>query len=306
LTRYFLPWSPREKLYYTLMFARDLQDGLPWHDWYPAFAPFIKSLFPYSLIGEGDTVVQVGANRHFMWLRGASHPFVLAECVGPKGRVIAVESLHENVVAIEEAKKIAQRPWIELFNYAASDHAGELEGMAYEDQSYFWDPRTDIHPSVKEATSSRHACQDLRSHWDRVLTGSVRSSVRCERVEAICDAAGASPSFCNLTINGYEPVGIRGLGRLLEGDLIIAFPVRATEAFWHTGFFDELEGLGFALVLSNTPHTGDYPWFPTVTAMRPHHLGRIKQLISGRFVLDERHQVISFEGADGRRMLLPE
>lgn len=304
MTRYFVPWTPREKIYYTIMFSREFHDVLPWSDWYVAFAPLIKSVFPYSLIKEGDTVVQVGANRHMPGQPGASQPFILAECVGPTGRVIAVESLRENVDALEEAKLVAQRPWIELVNRAASDRAGELEGMSYGDQSFFWDPRSDLHASVNESTSSRHACPELKSLWDRVLSGSVRSVVRSERLEAICKALGASPSFCNVTVNGYEPVAIRGLGRLLDTDLSIAFPVRATEAFWQTGFFEELEERGFTLVLSNTPHSGNYPWFPTVTAVRPNQLGRIGQAIPGRFVLDEEQQVISFENSDGKRMSL--
>lgn len=303
LARYFMPWGPREKVYYALMLSPDMSGVLPWYDWYPALDPLIKSVFPFSLIQDGDTVVQVGANRSFLPLRGASHPFVLAQCVGPRGRVIAVESLQINVDAVEEAKRIAQRPWIEVVHRAASDRSGDLEGMDYEGQSFFWDPRSDVDETVDVEGSSRYKNAELKSLWDRILTGSVRSVVRSARLDEICASIDAVPSFCHLTINGYEPVGIRGLGRLLEGDLAIAFPVRAPEAFWHTGFFEELEDLGFTLVLSNTPHAENYTWFPTVTALRPERLGRIQGLVPGRFVLDEQQQIITFEDHAGRRMI---
>ena len=299
MTRYFVPWGPREKVYYGLMFSPGINGVLPWHDWYPALSPLITSVFPFSMIRPGDTAVQVGASRHMIPLRGASHPFVMSECVGPNGRVIAVESLRVNVDAFEEAKLVAHKPWIEMVYCAASDHPGEIEGIDYEGQSFFWDPRTDVHSSERD---SAHACPELKTLWDQVFRGGAKSVVPSERLEAICAAKGVTPSLVHLTINGYEPVGIRGLGRLLEGDIMIAFPVRATEVFWHTGFFEELEDLGFTLVFSNTPHAENYAWFPTVTAMRPHQLNRIEGLIPGQFVLDEQTQIITFEDNNGKRM----
>ena len=307
MTRFFYPMSHREKAYYHLRSSPDVCRLIPWHDWYDALAPLIGALFPFCLIKPGETAVQVGCCGNFFERHGASQPLLLAKCVGPTGRVIGVEVNPESISALERAKAIAGTPWLELVNYAASDHSGEIQGLSFSGQFTFWRRPDDF--VAKEAwdpsqpLTAGRARGWLKQMYDNLESYGQSVTVRAERLETILTEARARPSFINLTLSGYEHIAIRGLGSLLDSDTVIAFPALIAESFWHSGLLDELERHGFTLILSNTPHNIETPWFPCMTAVRPHHLDRVTTLVPGRFVIDPANPVITFLDEAGNRFL---
>jgi hypothetical protein len=279
------------------MRSRDFQRLLPWNDWAHALYPLVRSLFPFSLIEPGDTVVQVGANRNSIAAGGASQPLLLGTIVGPTGRAVAIESERVNVEAYERIKEQAGIPWLETLMYAVSDRSGEISGIDVDGHTFFWDPSKKGDEPVSRDT---HA--ELKELWDHVDQGGVAVTESSERLDKILSSINAKPSFVNLTINGYEPTGIRGMGELLKSDVIISFVARATEAFWDEGILEELEALGFTLVLANVPHGPTDTWFPYIVAMRAPHLARCGALIPGRFDVDPKEHVITFHDEQGTRI----
>lgn len=157
---------------------------------------------------------------------------------------------------------------------------------------------------MPEQKTSAEARQELKDIWNYIESKGRKITIKAERLDKILTSINATPSYVNLTINGYEPTGIRGLGRFLEGDVIISFVARITEAFWGNGFLEEVENLGFTLVLSNMPHSYDEreAWFPYITAMRPHQLPRCGGLIEGTYGVDPQTQVLMFVDNAGQRL----
>jgi hypothetical protein len=308
MARYYAPWNHREQAYYALLYSKDIQSTVPWYDWFPALAPLVTSIFPFSLIEPGDTVVQVGANRNQLQTGGGSQPLLLAQCVGQTGRVIAIDSEAVNVEAILQARERLNLPCIEVHQYTVSDGSGEVDGIDVDGHTFFWDPdaaRAELSSAAggTAVLTSREASPDLKAHWDFVDKYGKPVKQRTECLETILETVGAPhPKLVNFTINGYEPVGIRGMRSLLDQDVIIPFVARVTEAFWGNGFLEELESHGFDLVLSNIPHSKMYGWFPYITALRSHHLKRRPNAIPGSFALDEQQQVITFLDQTGRRL----
>jgi len=67
----------------------------------------------------GATVLDVGGHVGF-------YALLLADLVGPTGRVVAIEAHHELCDRIRWARERNERPWLEIVHGAASDHQGPL------------------------------------------------------------------------------------------------------------------------------------------------------------------------------------
>ncbi len=297
--RYYHPWNGREQAYHAILRSTSLHNVLPWNDWSFALASLVRSLFPFSLIRPGDTVVQVGANRNSLVVPGSSQPMLLAACVGNTGRLICIDSEKDNVATLQRAIELLNLNFIEPLQYAVSDRAGSISGIDVKGHSYFWDPQLE-----QQRASSNSERGELKDLWKEIRETGTTVSSQGERLDAILASVRAKPSFVNLTINGYEPTAIRGMGDLLKEDVVISFVARMPEAFWDNGFLDELENMGFVLVLSNLPHShhAHEAWFPYITAMRPHQLARCGALAKGRFDIDPSSKVLAFFDDQGNRL----
>jgi hypothetical protein len=298
MPRYFHEWGSTETLYYEFLFS-EARSKVAWHAWYRMFAPMLAAVFPWSLVRSGETAVQIGASGTHVMFHGESHPMILAARVGQMGRVIAIEADESSVEILSVAKQLAGAPWIEQVHVAVSDQVGQIEGTVVDGHYYFWDPADGASPG--EATS-REACPELKTAWDDIVRHGERRICRSDRLDQILPALDVVPSFVNVTVNGYEPMAIRSLGRFLDGDLVIALAARATEAFLNEGILEELEQRGYCLVLSNTPHGPGYPWFPYITAVRPNRLAEIQPVAEGSFMVDAAQQTVGFVDRAGVRM----
>lgn len=276
-----------------------MRELLPWSDWPFALSSLVRSLFPFSLVRPGDTVVQVGANRFQASVPGSSQPLLLAQCLQGQGRLIIVDSEMSNVEVMKQIREQLNLPVFEVLHRAVSDRAEEITGIDADGHDYFYDWRT----SGDRQTSAK-ARPELNDIWNYVERKGTTITIQAERLETILSSMNANPSYVNLTINGYEPNGIRGMGRFLDGDVVISFVARVTEAFWGNGFLEELEERGFTLVLSNMPHSYDEreSWFPYITALRPHQLPRCGGMVLGTFGIDPQTQVLTFVDANGQRL----
>lgn len=297
-TRYLHTMGPQEALYYSLLLSEPVREGADWKGWLGRFAPLLDTVFPWSLVRPGDTAVQVGANGPFLRYPGASQPLILASRVGPTGRVMLLEADPTSVATLAQVTGELGLSWVEAVQIAVSDHAGEITGAVVDGHYYFWDPAAE---GAAGATSSRQACAELKLLWDDLERRGTRQTCACDRLDVILPSRGVAPAFVNLTINGYEPTAIRGLGALLDGDLVIALPARAPEPIFDDGLLEALEAHGYRWVLSNTPHGSMYPWFPYLTAVRPHRLAEIKPLVEGAFTIDPDRQMIAFVDPAGAR-----
>jgi hypothetical protein len=298
MERYFHPWTAREQAYYSILRSEGMRKLLPWNEWSFALASLVQSLFPFSLLREGDTAVQVGANRNSLGIPGCSQPMLLAACVGRAGRLICIDSEKDNVDALQRAVEQLRLGWIEPVHYAVSDAPATISGIDVKGHAYFWDPH------IEREDASARLRPELKALWDEIYGTGKAVSQRAERLDTILTSLRAKPTFVNFTINGYEPTGIRGMGELLSQDVIVSFVARAPESYWENGFLEELEQLGFALVLSNLPHSHESydAWFPYITAMRPHRLANCGLLIPGRFDVDGGLNTLVFYDRQDRRL----
>lgn len=147
----------------------------------------------------GATTLDVGGHVGF-------YALLLADLVGPAGRVVAVEAHDDLCARIRWARDRNDRPWLEVVAGAASDHAGTLTmGL---------DP-------------------------DRGHTTAAGGSAATFTVAAIClddwmaDRALADPTLVLMDIEGGEADALRGLERLLRRaapDLLLeVHPVQLAE-----------------------------------------------------------------------------
>ncbi|HEY0180347.1 MAG TPA: FkbM family methyltransferase [Dokdonella sp.] len=136
----------------------------------------------------GDTMLDVGANVGVMTM-------LAARCVGPRGRVVAVEPIARNRVLLERAAQANGFGWVETVAAAASDRAGEIV------------LRT--HPTTSNAARPAAA-------GERLLDASGADA----RVPAVAldDVLGALErlDLVKIDAEGMEPLVVRGLARTLE------------------------------------------------------------------------------------------
>lgn len=137
--RYFHPWTPRERAYYSLLRSAGMRELMPWHDWPFALASLIRSLFPFSLVRPGDTVVQVGANRFQAMVPGSSQPLLLAQCLQGDGRLVIIDSELSNVEVLQRIQEQLQLGVFEVLHSAVSDKAQEITGIDADGHDYFYD-----------------------------------------------------------------------------------------------------------------------------------------------------------------------
>lgn len=134
-----------------------------------------------SIVGEGMTVIDVGANI------GAYTGF-FAKLVGPGGRVIAIEPEQENFKRLVRAT--SDYPWVESRCAAASDQTGEC--ILYKSASLNVDHQTYDSGEARQKITIPAICLD-----DLV-------------------PAGSSVDFIKMDIQGAETAAIRGARRILE------------------------------------------------------------------------------------------
>lgn len=141
-----------------------------------------------ELLRTGDVVLDVGANI-------GSLAMLAASCVGPDGRVIAVEPLERNRRLLARSVQANRFAWVELIAAAAAAEAGELE------------LRT--HPWTSNSARPEASGELLRDARG--------STVRVPSVVLDDALAGlARLDLLKIDVEGMEPLALRGFERGIE------------------------------------------------------------------------------------------
>jgi len=159
-----------------------------------------KKKYPYSVIREGDTVVQVGAPKDIL-LAGRSRAVNFLRLVG-NGTTVVVEPDEMNCEALETfARKNALSSRLVLCRKGAWSSEGKLVLLSNPDH-----PASNILKIVQET-------EDDRSNDD----GFSRSEVPVDTLDNILAAAEISqPKLISITANGAEPEILKGLVQTLS------------------------------------------------------------------------------------------
>ncbi|MBN8726641.1 MAG: FkbM family methyltransferase [Xanthomonadales bacterium] len=139
-------------------------------------------------LGEGDVMLDIGANLGVFSL-------LAAECVGPAGRVIAVEPVAANRVLLARSAQENGFRHVELIAAAASDVAGTIQ------------LRT--HPSTSNSAMPAAAGARLRAAGGATI--SVAAIVLDEQLVGL-----ERLDLVKVDVVGMEPLALRGLERTLR------------------------------------------------------------------------------------------
>ena len=140
---------------------------------------------------EGDVVLDVGAHI-------GSLALVAAQCVGARGRVVAVEPLARNRVLLARAVQANGFRNVEVVAAAASDRAGAIALCT--------------HPSTSNAATPAAAGVRLRAAGSEVLR--VAGVVLDDVLDGMPDLQRLD--LVKIDVAGMEPLALRGLERHVE------------------------------------------------------------------------------------------
>jgi FkbM family methyltransferase len=140
-----------------------------------------------ELLRAGDEFVDIGANVGFFSL-------LAARLVGPAGRVLALEALPENVLALEANVRRNRFDQVMCRQVAVSDEVGEAELIV-----------------------ASHPGGAALAQADRPPDPSGRVMVRTVTVDALVDeAAIKSPRLVKVDVEGAEAAVLAGMARTLR------------------------------------------------------------------------------------------
>ena len=144
--------------------------------------------FVRRLLRPGDRVLDVGANVGFFTLLAAA-------CVGPGGRVEAMEPIPANADVLEENVRLNDFTTVHVTRSAAGDHAGDIRlGLD--------------HPDLGEAGVSGHYTE-----------GGARDALTVPVVPVDDVLRGAAPvRLVKIDVEGAEPRVLAGMARTLRDD----------------------------------------------------------------------------------------
>lgn len=206
---------------------------------------------------EGDVVLDIGANI-------GSLALVAAQCVGTRGRVIAVEPLARNRVLLARAAQANGFSQVELIAAAASDRAGELE--------------LSTHPTTSNSATPAASGPRLRAAGGEMLRVPV----------VVLDDALDLPRLdvVKIDVEGMEPLALRGLERHIARHrpvIVSEFHPQAMRAACGVEAIDYLRWLrGF---------------YPVITVL--HRDGRREHFTDEQGVIDAWRAANAAAGLDG-------
>ena len=156
-----------------------------------------KQIAISRMLRPGQTFYDVGANAGFFTLLGA-------RCVGPSGRIVAVEPLPRNIEIMEKHLAINNISNVRVVGKAVSDFVGTARF------------------SVKGYSTSR-------------LSTTGELSVEVTTLDALVEEAGSPPHIMKVDIEGAEIELLRGAKKVLEEFRPVIFL-----ALHSKGIFDDL------------------------------------------------------------------
>ncbi|GAP33661.1 FkbM family methyltransferase [Piscinibacter sakaiensis] len=217
------------------------------------FEPGLTSAIA-SIVQPGDHVVDVGANAGYFSL-------LLADRVGPEGRVLAVEAAPGNVRRLHAnlAANPTLVPRVEVVHAAASDREGVL--------GFDLSPRNDMHGRLAGAPDV-----PPRRDWRRI-------EVPAQRMQRLLGPAPQRWSFVKVDIEGAEPQVLPDLlAHCSHERLCLALELKPPHI---AGCVDRLAAAGLHLYdLGN-----DYRWLlnrgrpPALCPVAPEQLRRRRRMV---------------------------
>lgn len=185
--------------------------------------------YPYCLLGESDTVIQVGAPRDLL-LAGRSRAVHFAQIVR-NGRVVVVEPDPDNCAALKSLirdRKLSDR--VTLVEMGAWSELGELEFLTSPD-----------HPAANVLRSAKNIDSTLMRERNYSVI-----RVPVSRLDDIVAELGIRPEeikLVSITVNGAEPQILQGMDTLISGGLQSIALAETAE-----GYPEMMEKLGYRTV----------------------------------------------------------
>ena len=196
---------------------------------------FLKEMVPYCTVGEGHTIIQVGAAAATI-PRGVSQVMIYAALVGPRGHVFAIEpdpvNLSELITYIRKHKisnvtLIDKAAWNEkgtkIFTYRLAQSSANVQSEFFR----------------KVGKDPLEIVQERETEVDTIanITG---------------DYKIGTVNHVNVTVNGTEYEAIQGIAESLPNVGSISFAYQ-TEQTLNSPILEHLESQGFDIVVKHAP-----------------------------------------------------
>lgn len=224
---------------------------------YAAMRPFFARQYPWNLIREGQTVIQVSSAKMLVRM-GLSQALIMAAVVGRRGRVVVVEPDPVNVAFLRAYLQRHRIGHVEVIEKGIWNERGKKSFTVV-------GPRTsaNVMTEALPATTVRHA---QRQGWTEQMTS---REIEVDTIDHIVEERSLSPvSFINITINGCEYEAIQGMSQTLRQEgLTVAFPLDNPRTF-HSPILSALEREGFHVLLAHSPVFLSQPQFLVACAVK--------------------------------------
>lgn len=224
---------------------------------YRSVRRFFAQEFPWCLVREGQTVMQVGAAKDLL-ITGRSQPLILSTLVGPRGRVIVVEPDLHNVVLLREYLRTNRVTNVTVIQKGAWSAPGRTTLTVAASCT----SANILSQGCTEGYRSRNLQRPgIAEHVSEV-------EVEVETIDRLLEEHAAQPvSFINITINGCEWEAIQGMPETLRGDVIISFPIQNPRTF-QSPVLESLERQGFTIFVRHAPVRLSQPQFLVACAVK--------------------------------------
>lgn len=218
---------------------------------YARCRPVFARQFPWHFVRRGQTVLQVSSAKYLI-SSGNSQALILASVVGPSGRVVVVEPEPENASALRA--------------YITRQRIGNMTVI----ERAVWYERRRMAFTVRSDRPGWHRLAETVDAESEAAYGTQcqRITVEADTIDHLVDELRIPEvAFINITINGSEHEALRGMPRLLERGVPVAFVAQHPRTV-ASPIFDLFDRAGYTVLLEHAPVSVAQRQFLVAVAVR--------------------------------------